>query len=94
MTLEEHKLVVFMLAQQFQRLMAVVEALKAKGVLEPDDLQAYDHLIHGHERGLEMHLFSETCRQYEDFARGLGMDVNLKDRKKENNPSDPQPPGR
>lgn len=87
MTEEEHKLVVFMLAQQQQRLLAIVEALKSKGILEADDLEAYDRLIHQQERHLEMHSFVETCRQYEDFAQDLGIAVNLKDGDNGGNPT-------
>ena len=89
---QEHKLVVMMLAQQLQLLMVLVEALKAKGLLEPDDLQAYDLLIHNQERHIEKHLFVHTCKQYEDYAGALGIPVNLKDRDRGSTPSDPASP--
>jgi hypothetical protein len=61
---KEHKLIVFMLAQQNARLMALVEALKSKGVLETDDLRAYERLIYEQEN-LSPQLFAGVAIQYE-----------------------------
>jgi hypothetical protein len=78
MTLEEHKLVVFMLAQQQQRFEALVEALKSKGDLEVDDVRAYEDLLFA-EKQPSVQCFSAIAAQYERYAEALGLQVNLKD---------------
>jgi hypothetical protein len=78
MTEDEHKLIVFMLAQQQQRLLAVVEALKSKGALDADDLRAYDALLH-QEQDTFRQSFVNVVQQYEKFATHLGIQVNLRD---------------
>lgn len=78
MTEDEQKLLVFMLAQQQQRLLAVVEALKSKGILDADDLRAYEALLH-EEKSTFLSSFANMAQQYEKFATALGLRVNLKD---------------
>jgi hypothetical protein len=78
MTREEHMLMVYMLAQQQQRLLAIVEALKSKDVLEADALAAYDALLY-EEQDDSRHSFVQVAQQYEKYAKALGIPVNLKD---------------
>jgi hypothetical protein len=86
MTEQEHKLVVFMLAQQQQRFMALVEALKSKGVLEADDVRAYEALLFA-ENVPSIRSFASIAAQYEQYAEALGLQVNLKDRDIGRNPN-------
>lgn len=67
MTEDEHKLVVFMLAQQQQRLLAVVEALKSNGILDADDLRAYEALLHEEKDAFRLS-FVNVAQQYEKFG--------------------------
>jgi hypothetical protein len=84
MTENEHKVVVFMLAQQQQRFKALVEAPKSKGLLERDDVHAYEELLFA-EIKPSVQSFSEVAAQYEQYAESLGLEVNLKDRAKGEN---------
>lgn len=77
MTAEEHKLVVFMLAQQQQRFMALVEALKSKNALEVDDVHAYEQLLFAEKHSVAS--FAAVAAQYERYAKALGLQVDLKD---------------
>jgi hypothetical protein len=89
MTDAEHKLMVFMFAQQLQRFMALIEALKSKGVLEPDDIMAYEQLVYAEEDRFAR-LFEATAVQYEDYAEGLGVQTPGSKRRSEQNPTPPK----
>jgi hypothetical protein len=86
MTDQEHKLVVFMLAQQQQRFLALVEALKSKGLIEADDVRAYDELLFA-EIDPSVRSFAAIAAQYEQYAEALGLQANLKDRGKGRTPT-------
>jgi hypothetical protein len=91
MTPEEHKLIVMMMAQQYQRIMALTEALISKGHLDRDDLTAYEELVRSREQD-SMRQFVQIAKQYEDFAEGLGINFRFATSYKEKSPSDPPIP--
>jgi hypothetical protein len=74
MTPQEHKLVLFMLAQQTVRFKALLEALKSRGILENDDFLAFEHLAKSQEDQTHA-LFLATVEQYTEFAHLLGVDT-------------------
>ncbi|MFY9854907.1 MAG: hypothetical protein WAK26_13615 [Terracidiphilus sp.] len=74
MTENEHKLVVFMLAQQNIRLKALLEILESRGILEENDFDAFEHLAR-EEMGDEMML--ATMNQYREYARILGLQESV-----------------
>ena len=81
MTEKEHKLVVFMLAQQTLRFKALLEVLKSRGVLEEDDFVAYEHLAKEMEDQTHEN-FLTTIDQYTSFAQALGVESLPKPREK------------
>lgn len=76
MTQDEHRLMVFMFTKQVTIFRALVEALKARGVLEPDDLMAYESLV-GSQKELTSDLFESVAEQYTEFAKLLGLGDQL-----------------
>jgi hypothetical protein len=76
MTHDEHRLMVFMFTKQVTIFRALLEALKARGVLEPDDLMAYESLV-GSQKELTSDLFESVAEQYTEFAKLLGLGNQL-----------------
>ena len=74
MTENEHKLMVFMLAQQNIRLRALLEMLESRGILEESDFDAFQQLAK-EQMGDNMTL--ATMNQYRDYARILGLQESL-----------------
>jgi hypothetical protein len=74
MTENEHKLVVFMLAQQNIRLKALLEILESRGILEENDFDAFEHLAR-QQMGDDMML--ATMNQYREYARLLGLQESM-----------------
>lgn len=70
MTENEHKLVVYMLAQQTIRLKALLEILESRGILEENDFDAYE-LLARQQMGDDMML--ATMTQYREYARLLNL---------------------
>jgi len=78
MTHEEHQLAVFMFARVIQRITALTEALVSKGLIEADDVKAYEGLVFD-QRDQSLAQFVEVAKQYEEFAEGLGIKFRLSD---------------
>lgn len=76
MTHEEHKLMLYMFVKQMSLFRALLESLKAKGVLEPDDLQAYEALIRSTDE-MNLPVFEEVAGYYSGFATSLGIENQL-----------------
>lgn len=76
MTHEEHKLMLYMFVKQMSLFRALLESLKAKGVLEPDDLQAYEALIRSSDE-LSQPVFDEVAGYYSSFATHFGIENQL-----------------
>jgi hypothetical protein len=76
MTQDEHRLMVFMFTKQVTIFRALLEALKARGVLEPDDLMAYESLVRS-QKELTSDLFESVAEQYTEFAKLLGLGNQL-----------------
>ena len=76
MTPEEHKLMLYMFVKQMSLFRALLESLKAKGVLEIDDLQAYEALIRSTDE-LGASVYREVAGYYSGFATSLGIDDQL-----------------
>jgi hypothetical protein len=74
MTENEHKLMVFMLAQQNIRLKALLEILESRGILEENDFDAFEHLAR-QQMGDDMML--ATMNQYREYARLLGLQESM-----------------
>ncbi|MGB0064565.1 MAG: hypothetical protein WBP85_08985 [Terracidiphilus sp.] len=74
MTENEHKLIVYMLAQQNIRLKALLEILESRGILEENDFDAFEHLAR-EQMGDDMML--ATMNQYREYARLLGLQESL-----------------
>ena len=74
MTENEHKLMVFMLAQQNIRLKALLEMLESRGILEENDFDAFHHLAQ-EQMGDDMML--ATMTQYREYARLLGLQESM-----------------
>jgi hypothetical protein len=74
MTENEHKLMVYMLAQQNIRLKALLEILESRGILEENDFDAFQHLAK-EQMGDDMML--ATMNQYREYARLLGLQESL-----------------
>jgi hypothetical protein len=74
MTAKEHQLIVYMFAQQTIRFKALLEILKARGILEADDFMAFEHLAH-EQMGPELTV--AVIDQYTEFAKGLGLEDQL-----------------
>lgn len=74
MTPNEHKLIVYMLAQQTVRFKALLELLRARGILENDDFAAFEHLAEA-QSGDE--LLAAIAEQYTEFAVSLGLQDSL-----------------
>jgi hypothetical protein len=86
MTDQEHKLIVMMLSRQYQQIVALTEALISRGVLEKDDLKAYEELVLSRKED-ERRRFVQIAQQYEEFAEGLGIDFRFVKTSKAQNPS-------
>jgi hypothetical protein len=76
MTPEEHRLMLFMLTNQLQALKALVEALKAKGVLDSDDLSAYGAFVES-EDAISRDLLMTVLTRYKGHAKTLGIQTGL-----------------
>lgn len=74
MTENEHKLMVFMLAQQNIRLKALLEILESRGILEENDFDAFE-LLARQQMGDDMML--ATMNQYREFAKLLGLQESM-----------------
>lgn len=74
MTENEHKLVVYMLAQQTIRLKALLEILESRGILEENDFDAYE-LLARQQMGDDMML--ATLTQYREYAKLLGLQESM-----------------
>ncbi len=74
MTENEHKLIVYMLAQQNIRLKALLEILESRGILEENDFDAFEQLAR-EQMGDDMML--ATMNQYREYARILGLQESL-----------------
>ena len=72
MTHAEHKLMLFMFTKQISMFRALIESLKAKGILETDDLQAYEALIRSTD-AMNASVFDEARGYYSGFATSLGI---------------------
>jgi len=76
MTPEEHRLMLFMLTRQLQALKALVEALKAKGLLDSDDLSAYGAFVES-EDAISRELLLTVLAPYKSYAANLGIQTGL-----------------
>jgi hypothetical protein len=74
MTENEHKLMVYMLAQQNIRLKALLEILETRGILEENDFDAFEHLAR-EQMGDDMML--ATMNQYREYAMLLGLQESM-----------------
>jgi hypothetical protein len=78
MTPKEHSLLIFMFALQLKHFNALIEILKSRGVLDEDDLKAFDALVWEQERGRpEGGLVDAAKAQYDLFAKALGVQTGL-----------------
>ncbi len=68
--------------------MSLLEALKAKGILEADDLKAYDSLLH--QQGQSFRMFVAVAEDYKAQATALGLETGLPNAKKDRNPTPPE----
>jgi hypothetical protein len=80
MTHEEHKLMLFMFVKQMALFRALIESLKSKGLLETDDLQAYEALIRSTD-AMSKPVFDEVAGYYSGFATSLGIADQLPDKR-------------
>jgi hypothetical protein len=74
MTDAEHKLVVYMFAQQNIRFRALLEILKSRGVVDSGDFDAFEHLA---VATMQDDNFLATIAQYTEFAKLLGLGDEL-----------------
>lgn len=74
MTENEHKLIVYMLAQQNIRLKALLEMLESRGILEENDFDAFHHLAK-EQMGDDMML--ATMNLYREYAKLLGLQESM-----------------
>ena len=74
MTENEHKLMVYMLAQQNIRLKALLEILESRGILEENDFDAFE-LLARQQMGDDMML--ATMNQYREYAMLLGLQESM-----------------
>jgi transcription initiation factor TFIIIB Brf1 subunit/transcription initiation factor TFIIB len=76
MTENEHRLMVFMFTRQTMLFRSLVELLKSRGVLESDDVAAFESLVVAQETSSRETLVS-VVDQYSRFARELGLQGSL-----------------
>jgi hypothetical protein len=76
MTHAEHKLMLFMFVKQMSLFRALIESLRSKGLLEKDDLQAYEALIRSSDE-LNQSVFDQVSGYYSGFATSLGIENQL-----------------
>jgi hypothetical protein len=74
MTTQEHNLVVHMFAKQIQMLLAFLEALKAKGIMTEEEFREYQVLLLS-QPGQPQNAMTQTRRQYESYAKMLGVQI-------------------
>ena len=71
MTKQEHNLVVHMFAKQTQMLLAMLEALKAKGIMTQEEFREYQVLLLSQPQNA----MAQTRMQYESYAKMLGVQI-------------------
>lgn len=76
MTSKEHTLMVHMFARQAMLISSLIEILKSRNVLEPDDFEAFEALVRQMENENQEILYA-TINQYTIFAQGLGLGDDL-----------------
>ena len=76
MTAKEHTLMVHMFARQTMLVKAVVEMLRSRDILEPDDVDAFEALVRETEHR-DLEIFRAVANQYSKFAEGLGLEDDL-----------------
>jgi hypothetical protein len=74
MTENEHRLVVFMFAQQATRFKALLELLRARGILEGDDLAAFEHVVRAE---MDEEIYVEMVAEYTKAAKDFGIQDSL-----------------
>lgn len=72
-TPEEHKLILWMLAQQTVRFKALLELLRSRGVLENDDFAAFEHLAESQSD----EILAAVAEQYIEFGESLGLQDSM-----------------
>jgi hypothetical protein len=71
MTKQEHNLVVHMFAKQTQMLLAMLEALKNKGIMTDEEFTEYQVLLLSQPQNA----MTRTRMQYDSYAKMLGVQI-------------------
>ena len=74
MTENEHKLLVYMFAQQNIRLKALLEILESRGILEENDFDAFQQLA---TELMGEDMMRATMNQYREYARLFSLQDSL-----------------
>jgi len=76
MTIEEHRLMIFMFAKQTELLLSVVQMLESREIIAEGDFVAYQNLVRAKQLEAR-NVLSQTISQYHDFAEKLGIQADL-----------------
>lgn len=74
MTFKEHWVIVMMLVRQERYTLALTEILIDRGVLDKDDMKAFDALMLSNERQ-DPAIIRRVLAEYRAMMKGFGLDV-------------------
>jgi len=74
MTLQEHQLMVGLLAKQLQTIKTLTTILESRGILEKDDLAAF-HSLTADNRQVTDDLIDHAAKIYRTIGVPLGLDI-------------------
>jgi hypothetical protein len=86
MTVDEHRLMVFMFTRQMVIIRTLLEILKRDGIVKDDDYSAFESLIWEAEERDRTN-FQAVFSQYEAFAKLLGLENQLPHARRDQSPS-------
>jgi hypothetical protein len=75
MTENEHQLIIRMFAEQTRMLSTLLDVLVDRGVIQKDDLDAYDALQAETEPALAKGIGRDVDRIYREYAKAFGVTV-------------------
>jgi len=76
MTESEHKLIIQMLIQQTRMFSTLIAVLESQGVIQKDDLDAYDALLSENDPEQAKEIDQGVELIYRGFAKALGVNVD------------------
>jgi hypothetical protein len=76
MTPEEHRLVIYVLARQYQSIKTIIATLKSRGILEGDDPEAFASSVFL-DSASNLSVLQEAKTEYLNLAKFLGVQTGL-----------------